>query len=267
MSLRVDLATSGGHPGRTNEDFLGATPGAVVMLDGAGIPGTESICRHGVAWYAHNLGGWLLSRLGQRQGEPLADVLAAGIEAVTAMHPTCDVADPSSPQATVAMLRAAGDRVDTLTLADAYVVLDRQAGAEVLTDPSELEVRAVCLAPLAGLEAGSAAYDAALPAVIDDLRSRRNQPEGYWIAKDDPRAAAHAVVSTHDLPEAALVLSNGVSRLVDPYAETTWQGLVDDARARGAEAVLARLREVERARTPPAPDDASLAVCEWPEVS
>jgi hypothetical protein len=260
--VNVGLATSGGHAGRANEDFIGAIPGAVIMLDGAGIPDTEDICRHGVAWYAHTLGGWLLGRLGQSDDEPLADVLAAGIEAVTALHrPTCDVAEPSSPQATVAMLRWSGESVEHLVLADAYVVLGRSDDPEVLTDPGELDVRALCLAPLSGLERGSAAYDAALPAVIDDLRSRRNQEGGYWIAKDDPTAATHAVTGSSDAPESALVLSNGVSRLVETYSVLTWAGLMAYARRRGAVAVLDRLREVEASRGEAEPDDASLAVC------
>ena len=57
------MATSAGEAGRPNEDFAGAVPGAAVLLDGAGIPGTESICSHGVAWYTHRLGGALLGRL------------------------------------------------------------------------------------------------------------------------------------------------------------------------------------------------------------
>lgn len=64
-SVRVDvmMATSAGHAGRSNEDFVGAVPAAAVLLDGAGIPGAESICHHGVAWYTHRLGGALLGLL------------------------------------------------------------------------------------------------------------------------------------------------------------------------------------------------------------
>jgi hypothetical protein len=47
--MKIVTATSPGHVGRPNEDFVGDVPGAVVLLDGAGIPGTETICRHGVA--------------------------------------------------------------------------------------------------------------------------------------------------------------------------------------------------------------------------
>lgn len=50
--MKVMMASNPGHVGQPNEDFVGAVPGAVVLLDGAGIPGTDSICRHGVAWYS-----------------------------------------------------------------------------------------------------------------------------------------------------------------------------------------------------------------------
>jgi hypothetical protein len=262
--MRVAFATSAGHPGRPNEDFVGAVPGAVVLVDGAGIPDTETICRHGVAWYAHTLGGRLLSQL-SRDDESLTETLASGIEDVTALHRhTCDVADPSSPQATVAVLRTTSRYAEWLVLADAYVVLDRGGTPEVQTDPAELTVRAACTAPLDGLDPGTAAYADVLPGVIDDLRSRRNQSGGYWIAKDDATAARHAVTGTAELIDldAALVLSNGVSRLVDPYRTTSWPGLVRLARQQGPDAVLAEVRAAEeRPGQLGPPDDATIAVC------
>src|ERR1700685_4604027 len=110
MDLRS--GTSAGHPDRPNEDFAGAVPGAVVVLDGAGIPGTESICRHGVAWYTHRLGGALLGQLSRDDGQDLTAILAAAIEEIAAYHHgTCDITNPSSPQATVAVIRVAADRL------------------------------------------------------------------------------------------------------------------------------------------------------------
>ncbi len=263
--MHVAFATSAGHPGRPNEDFVGAVPGAVVLLDGAGIPDTEPICRHGVAWYAHTLGARLLSQLSRGSEEPLTEILAGGIEDVTALHRhTCDVTDPSSPQATVALLRTRGRYAEWLVLADAYLVLDHGGTVEVLTDPAELTVRAACTARLVGLEPGSAAYDAALPGVIDDLRSHRNRTGGYWIAKDDPAAAQHAVTGNAALAQAdiALVLSNGVSRLVDPYRTTSWPDLVQLARQQGPDTVLAEVRAAEERLQPAGgPDDATIAVC------
>ena len=61
--MRVARLPAPGKPGWPNEDFVAAVPTAAVLLDGAGIAGTESICRHGVAWYTHRLGGVLLGRL------------------------------------------------------------------------------------------------------------------------------------------------------------------------------------------------------------
>ncbi|HET7329030.1 MAG TPA: hypothetical protein VFJ14_17300 [Nocardioidaceae bacterium] len=81
--MRVAWDTSPGHPEQPNQDFVGAVPGAVVMLDGAGIPGTENLCHHGVTWYTRNLGGALLARLATPSGPPLASILADSIDEVT----------------------------------------------------------------------------------------------------------------------------------------------------------------------------------------
>lgn len=257
--MRVVTATSPGHPGRTNEDFVGTAPGVVVLLDGAGIKGAEEICPHGVAWYSHTLGETLLGRL--TDGLDPAGALADSIELVAGLHRhTCDLANPSSPQATVAILRIADGRADHLVLADAYVVLaSTAAGPQVITDPREVAVRRECTVPLEGLAAGTPEYERALPSVIDALRARRNQPGGYWIAKDDPQAAAEAVTGSMpvgDLAEAAL-LSNGASRIVDPYRLTDWPGVLELLRTAGPEAVLRTVRQAETGAGEP--DDATVA--------
>ncbi len=100
------MASRPGHAGRINEDFVGATTGLAVLLDGAGIPNTEAICVHGVAWYASTLGSTMLSCWARREAVvDLRAVLAMAIEEVAGRHrSTCDIANPSSPQATVAMV-------------------------------------------------------------------------------------------------------------------------------------------------------------------
>ena len=99
--------------------------------------------------------------------------------------------------------------------------------------------------------------------VVADLRARRNQPGGYWIAKDDPRVAEQAVtgsVARSGLRGAAL-LSNGAARLVDPYGLEDWSGLLSVIRARGPDALLRRLRAAESERGLDEPDDATVAYC------
>src|SRR5258707_11178614 len=124
------MATSAGKAGQPNEDFAGAVPGAAVLLDGAGIPGTESICSHGVAWYTHRLGGALLGRLSRDDGRDLVAILATTIGEIAADHRgTCDISNPSSPQATVAIVRAHRGRLDYLLLADSSSSSTRSAVA------------------------------------------------------------------------------------------------------------------------------------------
>ncbi|MEU3184282.1 integrase [Streptomyces sp. NPDC006923] len=267
--MRVSMATSAGRANRPNEDFVGAVPGAAVLLDGAGIPGSESVCSHGVAWYTHRLGGALLGRLSRADGRDLAAILAAAIGETAADHrATCDLAHPSSPQATVLMVRADRGRLDHLLLADSFLLLDQvRGGPEVITDEREVAARRVCSEPLDGIPPGTPEYDRVRESCVQALRARRNQPGGYWIAKDDPRAAEEAVTGSrplHDLDGFAL-LSNGAGRLVNPYGLTDWPGVVELLGAHGPAEIIRRVRQAE-ARTPggpdvPVPDDATVAHC------
>jgi len=263
------MATSTGQPGQPNEDFVGAVPGAAVLLDGAGIPGTESICCHGVAWYTHRLGGALLGRLSRDDGRNLTAVLAAAIDEIAADHrSTCDITNPSSPQATVAVIRSRGRWLDYLVLADCFLVLDQVSGGPlVITDEREVTARRICLAPLAGVASGTSEYERVRDSCIEGLQARRNQPDGYWIAKDDPHAAEEAVTGSwplRDLNSSAL-LSNGASRIVSPYALTNWSGMLELLGASGPAEIIRRVRHAEarRPENPGAtiPDDATVAHC------
>ena len=80
--------------------------------------------------------------------------------------------------------------MDFLVLADVFVLLDSsESGPQVVTDSREVSVRTECSSALRGLPAGTPEYERTKLSVIDAFRARRNQPGGYWIAKDDPNAA------------------------------------------------------------------------------
>ncbi|MGI8625779.1 MAG: hypothetical protein ACR2J5_04290 [Geodermatophilaceae bacterium] len=271
--MRVVMVSSPGHVGRPNEDVVGAVPGAVVLLDGAGIPGTETICRHGVAWYSHTLGATLLGQQSRELGTDLVAALADSIGQVSGQHRhTCDIANPSSPQSTVAILRFDEDRVDYLVLADVFVVLDSsESGPQVVTDSREVSVRSECTSVLRGLPTGTPEHEREKLSVIDALRARRNQPGGYWIAKDDPHAAMQAVTGTVPLGRlnGAALLSNGASRVVAPYRLAEWRTVLDLMRTKGPDEIIRRVREAETdARVTGSipgihqPDDATVAYCE-----
>jgi len=268
--VHINMATSAGHPGKPNEDFVGAVPTAALLLDGAGIPDTESICSHGVQWYTHRLGGVLLGRLSRDDGRDLAAILADAIDEIAADHrTTCDITDPSSPQATVVIVRAHGGRLDYLLLGDSFLVVDQAGGGpQVITDEREITTRRICTAPLRAVVSGAPEYERVFDACIEALRARRNQPGGYWIAKDDPHAADEAVGGSRPLPDPGsfALLSNGASRIVSPYGLTDWPGVLELLGASGPAEVIRRVRQAED-RTPPAdagakvPDDATVAHC------
>lgn len=258
--MRVAMTSTAARPGRVNEDFAGAVPGAAVLIDGAGIPGAEAVCRHGVAWYAGRLGGSLLGLLPAGCDRGLPALLAEAIGQVTDEHRhTCDVADPISPSAAVAVLRRCGDRVEHLVLGDAVLVLDRRDGAPlVVSDPREVVVRRPYEAALAATAEGSDAYRG----ILRDLRARRNQPGGFWLAKDDPRAADEAVAGSCPVAglASAVLLSNGASRIVDRFGLAGWPQVLAILAARGPAEVIRRVRRAE-AHHAVAADDATIAHC------
>ena len=132
-------------------------------------------------------------------------------------------------------------------------------------------VRSALLQAKEKLEHDRAARDAQARAVIDELRARRNRSGGYWIAKDDPQAATQAVTGSVPLGQliGAALLSNGASRVVDPYRLAEWPAVLELMRTMGPNEIIRRVREVETltqatGSVPDSrlPDDATVAYCE-----
>lgn len=258
--MRVTMASAPKRTDRANEDFTCAGPAAAVLLDGAGIPGAESICRHGVAWYAHRLGGTLLALLALAPDRTLPALLADAIEQVTGDHrDTCDVANPISPSATVAAVRLSGGLLEYLVLGDTVLALDRADDAPlIVSDPREVVISGSYQPAIEAAAQGSEEYHR----LLAELRSHRNQPGGFWLAKDDPRAAAEAITGSCPIPElnAATLLSNGASRIVDRFQLADWPEVLIALSARGPAEIIQRVRQAE-SRHAVAPDDATITHC------
>lgn len=258
--MRVTMTSAAARTGHANEDFSGAVPTAAVLIDGAGISGTESICRHGVAWYASRLGGSLLSLLSLVRDRSLSALLAEAIEQVTDDHrDTCDVADPISPSATVAILRLSDGLIEHLVLGDSVLVLDRRDGAPlVVSDPREVIISRSYRSALEAAAEGSDEYHG----VLRELRANRNQPGGFWVAKDDPLAADEAITGSCPISEltGAVLLSNGASRIVDRFRLADWPGVMAVLASSGPAEIIHRVRQAE-ARHAVAADDATIAHC------
>ncbi|GAA2136870.1 PP2C family serine/threonine-protein phosphatase [Actinomadura napierensis] len=249
--MRVSWATDQGSPERLNEDFVAAAGGAVVVLDGCGLPlGTDLGCVHGTAWYSRSLGTRLLARildgLGPQAAPPVAPPegahrparrplvarLAGAVADVAASHrATCDLAVPTTPAATVLALRVRGDLVDYLVLADSTILLERTTGE------------------------------------VEEITG------GPHFAAADPSVADFAITGTVPVGELrrVLMLTDGATRLADTIGATDWPGLARLAVEHGPAGVIERTREAERTdpqglRWPRRKihDDATLAVCEFP---
>ena len=217
------------------------------MLDGLSAPdGTGTGCRHGTPWYVRQLGPRLLT-LASDPSNSLADALAEAIRQVASLHPGCDLTHPGTPSATVVLLRALDDRTDYLALADAVLLLDTTDGLKVISDERVNQLAGKERAAANRVPTGSALKLRRRAQLTRALRRARNRPGGYWVAAADPQAASQAVTGTlpsRSLHRAAL-LSDGASRLVDPFQLATWEELLALLDESGPDELLRQVRAAE----------------------
>jgi hypothetical protein len=231
---QVTYATRPGSA-RPNEDLVVAGASGIAVLDGAtAAPGVDSGCVHDVAWLVGRLGGALAAELSRDAPDPLAVVLERAIEATAAGHaPSCDLANPDSPSATVALVRVR-ERLEYLVLGDSPVVLSLAGGGVRVVSDDRLE----------RLPGGR-------PYSVELVRRLRNAPGGFWVAAARPEAARQSV--TGDLPardvRGAGVFTDGVARLVDWYG-WRWETVLGLLAGRGPDAVISAVRALESERGP-----------------
>ncbi|MEV8563343.1 integrase [Streptomyces sp. NPDC051917] len=247
--MRVDLATLSADPGRENEDFAAAGPGAAVLLDGAGVAGAETGCTHGVAWFSGTLGGLLLRSITALPARPLAECLADSICLVRSLHEdSCDLAYRASPTSTVVAARIGAGGLEYLVLGDSSLLLADKGGATtVVTDRRLDEVGKRLRGPVDALPTGSPEHSAALAEYRDALTGLRNRPGGFWIAGPDRRAAEHALTGAVPLDSLTSVtlLSDGATRLVDRFELASWEDVLTVLGSSGPDELIRRVREAE----------------------
>jgi len=193
--MQITLASRRSPDAASNEDFIAATPGVVVVIDGASVPaGLGTGCIHGTAWYARRLGTQLLALLTTQANRSSADSLARAITDVAALHAdSCDLGHPGSPSATVAILREQPDAVDCLVLGDTTVLLEEPTGIRILTDDRLENVAVGQHGAMHQHATGSADHDRSFADLVTEQRRHRNHPDGFWVASTDPAAAHHAL--------------------------------------------------------------------------
>lgn len=247
--MRISLATTPAQPDRDNEDFAAATADTIVLLDGAGTPpGSESGCKHGVAWFTRQLAAQILVEASDF-GNSLSKALGNAISQVKAMHEsTCDLSHPGTPSATVIVLRCATIEAEYLVLADSVLLFDvGNASPIVVTDEREAEVGRSYRVAMDALPSGSPEHATALREYVEALRAHRNAPGGFWVADSNPSAADQAVTGTCPLEglRAVALLSDGASRLTDRFHLADWAGALTILREEGPQALIDQVREAE----------------------
>jgi hypothetical protein len=177
----------------------------------------------------------------------LVDALAEAIQQVASLHPGCDLKHPGTPSATIVLLRVLDGGADYLALADAVLLLDTADGLKVVSDERVNQLAGKERAAANQVPAGSALKLRRRAQLTRALRRARNRPGGYWVAAADPQAASHAV--TGSLPSKSLhraaLLSDGATRLVDPFGLATWEELLALLAESGPDELLRQVRAAE----------------------
>ncbi|ANS67918.1 hypothetical protein SLINC_5694 [Streptomyces lincolnensis] len=238
--MRTELVSEPGERLRPNEDFASvALPasglgGALVVLDGVTPPRGETGCLHSVPWFTARLGGALTELSVSSRDLPLPEILSRAILRTAEAHQSsCDLSHPRTPQATVILARWSTEAVEYLILSDSALLVESPDG----TITAHLDDR------LARLPRSALTTDALIDSTL------RNKEGGFFTAAADPTVATRAV--TGRLPRsdvrALTALTDGATRWVEKFHEGDWRDCFTFVRKEGAQALVDRVRELERA--------------------
>ncbi|MEU0410078.1 hypothetical protein ABZ307_19980 [Streptomyces griseorubiginosus] len=238
--MRTELVSEPGDVQRPNEDFASvALPasglgGVLVALDGVTPPRSGTGCLHSVPWFTARLGGALTGLAVSLMDVPLVEVLSGAIARTARSHGEgCDLSHPRTPQATVVVARWSPSTVEYLVLSDSVLLVESPDGVvtPVLDDR------------LARLPRAALATDALIDAHL------RNKEGGFFTAAADPSVAGRAVTGSLDRAQVRTLaaLTDGAARWVERFEEGNWTDCFAFIRKRGAQALVDRVRELERA--------------------
>ncbi len=238
--MRTELVSEPGDRARPNEDFAGlALPasglgGALVVLDGVTPPEGATGCLHSVPWFTARLGGALTELTVSCRDLPLSEILSRAILRTAEAHQSsCDLSHPRTPQATVVVARWSAEAVEYLILSDSALLLESPDG----TVTPRLDDR------LALLPRSALATDALVDATV------RNKEGGFFTAAADPTVADRAVTGTVPRVDvrALTALTDGATRWVEKFREGDWTDCFTYVRKEGPQALVDRVRALERA--------------------
>jgi hypothetical protein len=224
--MLVATASQAGNPPKANEDWLSVTPAGIVLLDGA-TARTDTGCRHGVAWFAENLGRAILSSLSDKS-VPLRAALRFAIGQVADLHPECDLSNPGSPSAAACIVRF-GDPLEYLVLGDVSLIFNGSSGLTVISDQRVSATAAEERREADRYPIGAPQKQEALIRMKVGELAAKNKEGGYWVASSDASGVPHSLVGSRPAAEVTevAVLTDGAARIVDLFHEKDWPGVLE----------------------------------------
>lgn len=240
MFAQVSSASWAGGK-NANEDFFLAANNWAIVLDGV-TRYPDDGCIHSVPWYVASLGNAVARQL-VKPNQNLRLALVNAIESVVASHSaTCDMQNPVSPAATVALVRHNGELIEWLVLGDCTVVWrDNHGDVNVRSDSRLAKLEDP---PAATMVGGIRRYG------VDYITKVRNQPDGFWVASTDGASALHAYAGEVPADSTGMVglFTDGLTRLVHRYGYS-WTDFVALAQDEGVPSLLNQVRDKEKADT------------------
>ncbi len=245
--MRVSTASEPGTAGNSNEDWVSASPGVVVVLDGS-TARTDTGCVHGVSWYAAKLGS-SLAALAADHDVALPQALGIAIGHVAKQHSGCDLTHPGTPSAMVAVLRTTDSKLEYLILGDTIIVLETPDELRVITDTRVDSTAQAERAEADRYPIGAPEKQAALVRMKHAELAAKNQPGGFWVAAVDPTVIKHATTGSVPLNKLrrAVVLTDGAARIVSLFGLLDWHDVLDLLDESGPGELVRRVRAVEAA--------------------
>jgi hypothetical protein len=163
---------------------------------------------------------------------PDLDLSNALHHALTTIRDRHGLIEGTSPSTTVSIVRWSDAYVDALVLGDSPVVVKLRSGEIVAL----MDNRLAQLSERAQYEPLPRSHPDAKDRwqqLIQYERSKRNQPNGYWIAEANPEAARHALAGRWGRADVshALALTDGIADCITVFqALPGWRALLDVAR-------------------------------------
>ena len=158
------------------------------------------------------------------------------------------------PSSTVALARWDDVNLDCLVLGDSPIAVMHSDGhVDVITDRRLSAIGADKRAAYRERLVAGGGFDSEHRELLRSLqaeqRKYRNEPDGFWIAADDPSAADHALTRRFPVGSvsAAVLMTDGASAIVDRFGLTTWADMPSRLSREGCAQVLAEIDQAESA--------------------